>query len=170
LWFIVLSYWEAVVSDDYDSNNSSKPSMAFVGSDLYIAYTKANDSDYTQHVYVQKYSGGIWSLVGGGPISAYSVLDHYDSDHPDLIAVGSDLYLAWDEADQHEGPFIFVARLTTPGGSWEIVGDKINIDQDRAALDPSLAYDALDQDVYVAFEENVDGWPQIFVKKMDVSP
>ena len=158
------------VSDDYDGNNLSKPSMAFIGSDVYIAYTRANDTDYSKHVYVQKYNGSSWTQVGSGPVSAYLVSDHYDSGHPDLIAVGSDLYLAWEETDQYEGPFIYVARLTTPGSTWEIVGDKINVDQDRDALDPSLAYHSSEQALYVAFEENVAGWSQIFVKKMNLTP
>ena len=158
------------ISDDYDSNNLSKPSIAFIGSDLYIAYTRANETDNTRHVYVQKYDGLSWTMVGGGPVSAYSASDHYDSGHPDLITVGNDLYLAWDEADQYDGPFIYVARLTTPGTSWEIIGDKINVDQGRDALDPSLAYDITGPTLYVAFEENVDGWFQIFVKKMSLTP
>jgi hypothetical protein len=158
------------ISDDYDVNNLSKPSMAFIGSDLYIAYTKANDTDYTKHVYVQKYDGGTWSQVGSGPISAYSDSDHYDSGHPDLISVGNNLYLAWNETDQYDGPFIYVARLTTPGNTWEIIGDKVNVDQGRDALDPSLAYESTEPALYVAFEENVAGWHQIFVKRMSLSP
>ena len=144
--------------------------MAFIGSDLYIAYTRANETDYTRHVYVRKYDGITWTTVGGGPVSAYSASEHYDSGHPDLIAVGDDLYLAWDEADQYDGPFIYIARLTTPGDSWEIIGDKINVDQGREALDPSLEYDSTEPALYVAFEENVAGWPQIYVKKMSLMP
>lgn len=158
------------ISDDYDVNSLSKPSMAFLGSDLYIAYTRANDTDYTKHVYVQKYDGSTWTQVGSGPISAYSAPDHYDSGHPDLIAVGNDLYLAWDETDQYDGPFIYVARLTPPGTTWEIVGDKLNVDQGRDAIDPSLAYHSAEQSIYVAFEENVVGWSQIFVKKLSLIP
>jgi hypothetical protein len=160
----------SAVSDDYDPNNLSKPSIAFIGSDLYIAYTRANETDYTRHVYVRKYDGITWATVGGGPVSAYSASDHYDSGHPDLIGVGDELYLAWDEADQYDGPFIYIARLTTPGESWEIIGDKINVDQGRQALDPSLVYDSTEPALYVAFEENVAGWPQIYVKKMSVMP
>ncbi|MEN8246939.1 MAG: hypothetical protein ABFS43_18775, partial [Thermodesulfobacteriota bacterium] len=158
------------ISDDYDSNNLSKPSLAFIGTDVYIAYTRANASDYTRHVHVQKYDGISWTTVGGGPVSAYSATDHYDSGNPDLIAVGNSLYLTWEESDQYEGPYIYVARLTTPGNTWEIVGDKINVDQDRAAQDPSLAYNAAEGALYVAFEEDVDGWPQIFVKKTYLIP
>ena len=160
----------STVADDYDANNLSKPSIAFVGSDVYIAYTSANETDYTRHVYVRKYDGTTWTTVGGGPVSAYSASDHYDSGHPDLIAVGDDLYLAWDEVDQYDGPFIYVARLTTPGDTWEIIGDKVNVDQARSALDPSLAYDSTAQALYVAFEEYVAGWPQIFVKKKSLMP
>jgi hypothetical protein len=108
--------------------------------------------------------------VGSGPISAYSDSDHYDSGHPDLISVGNNLFLAWNETDQYDGPFIYVARLTTPGNTWEIIGDKVNVDQGRDALDPSLAYESTEPALYVAFEENVAGWHQIFVKRMSLSP
>lgn len=84
--------------------------------------------------------------------------------------MGDDLFLAWEEADQYDGPFIYVARLTTPGDTWVIIGDKMNVDQARSALDPSLAYDSTAQALYVAFEEYVAGWPQIFVKKKSLMP
>jgi hypothetical protein len=51
---------------------SEDPTMVIVDGELYIAYTQANSSDYTQHVYVKKYQSGTWATVGTGPVSAFS--------------------------------------------------------------------------------------------------
>jgi len=153
------------ISADYDYNNLSVPSMVVIGSELYVAYTEANAVDYTQHVYVKKYNGSSWSLVGGGPVSAFSASEHYDSGSPSLANVNGTLYLAWDESDQTSGSYIFVARWDSTASAWVIDGDRLNVDTAREALDPSLAYSSLDNTLYVAFEEYVSGWPQIFVKR-----
>ena len=158
------------ISNDYDYNNLSVPSLALIGSDLYVAYTEANSSDNTQHVYVKKYSNGSWSTVGGGPVSAFSASNHFDSGNPNLLNVAGTLYVAWEEESLYDGPFIYVARWDSTGSQWLIDGDKLNVDVSRDALDPSLAYSSSDTTLYVAFEENVSGWPQIFVKSKDLSP
>ncbi len=156
-----------VVTLDFDVNNLSKPSMAFLGSDVYIAYTFANNVDYTKDVYVRRYNsgGGTWDLVGVGPVSAFGG-NHYDSANPDLIAAGGTLYLAWEESDLWDGPFIYVARWDSGGSQWVLDGDKLNVDTANQAMDPSLAFhDSTVDYLYVAFEENTDGWPHIFVKR-----
>lgn len=158
------------ISDDYDYNNLSVPSLEVIGSDLYVAYTEANPVDYTQHVYVKKFNGSSWSTVGGGPVSAFSAADHYDSGSPDLAVVNGTLYLAWDESDQYNGSYIFVARWDSSASQWVLVGDKLNVDTARAAQDPSLAYSSTDNTLYVAFEEEVSGWAQIFVKHKLITP
>jgi hypothetical protein len=75
------------------------------------------------------------------------------------------LYLAWEEGDQYDGPFIFVARWNETSSAWLMDGDKLNVDIARTAHDPSLAYSSGDNTLYVAFEEYVSGWPEIFVKR-----
>jgi hypothetical protein len=119
---------------------------------------------------VKKYDGGTWVLVGGGAVSAYTETEHYSSNHPDLLEVGNDLLVAWQESDQYEGPFIYVAKLSASGTEWQIIGSKLNVDPAREALDPSLAYDTAGQTLYIAFEEYVSGWPQIFVKSRLLTP
>ena len=153
------------VTDDYDYNNLSKPSMVIMGGELYIAYTRANDTDNTQHVYVKKYQGGAWVTVGSGPVSAFSASDHYDSGNPQLAVADGVLYVAWDETDQYDGPFIYVAYYDTAAADWVLFGDQLNMNTANEAQDPSLAYDAATGYLYVAFEENTDGWPHIFVKR-----
>jgi hypothetical protein len=47
-----------------------------------------------------------------------------------------------------------------------MVGDGLSVDPDGPAYNPHLAYDSVTGYIYVAFEELVDGYPQIFVKKL----
>jgi hypothetical protein len=155
----------SAVTDDWDYNSLSKPSMAWYDGKLHIAYTRANESDYTKHVYVKSYSGGTWTTVGSGAVSAFSASDHYDSANPDLMVADSTLYVAWEESDQYDGPFIYVAYYDSGSSAWVIDGDQLNVDTGRQAGDPSLAYNANDGYLYVAFEENVSGHPEIFVKR-----
>ena len=160
----------ASLGQDYDSNNLCVPSVAVDASgNVYVAFTLANSSDYTRHVYVYRYDGS-WTLMGGGPLSAYDPADHYDSANPDLLVVGSTLYTAWEESDQYDGPFIYVARWDETGGAWVIDGNKLNTNLMNAAADPDLAYSVSDGCLYVAFEENTDGWYHIFVKRKLLSP
>ncbi|MCJ7829751.1 MAG: hypothetical protein MUP74_00040 [Desulfobacterales bacterium] len=99
----------------------------------------------------------------GKASSSFSV--YFDSANPDLQVINGDLYLAWEESSTFEGAFIYVARWDPSLGQWLIIGDRLNVDPTRSAQDPSLAYAVAEGALYVAFEEMVDGWPQIFVKK-----
>jgi hypothetical protein len=156
------------VSDHYDPNTLSSPSLALMGTVLYVAYSRANPLDYTRHIHVSKYDGS-WSALGGGPVSAFlpvvGGIAHYDSGNPSLLVANGNLYLAWEESNVFEGAFIYVARWDEAMGEWQIIGDRINVDLTRSAQDPSLAYSAGDGYLYVAFEEMVSGWPQILVKR-----
>jgi hypothetical protein len=156
------------IADDYDFNTLSAPSLAMSGTVLYVAYSRANPLDHTKHIYVKKYDGG-WTVLGGGPVSAFpqtnGASDHYDSGNPNLLFANGNLYLTWEESSVYEGAFIFVARWDEALGEWLIIGDRLNLDQTRSAQDPSIAYSAGDAYLYVAFEEMVSGWPQIFVKR-----
>jgi beta-xylosidase len=119
---------------------------------------------------VQKFDGSSWSTVGGGPVSAFSATEHFDSGNPDLAVVNGTFYLAWEESDQYEGPFIYVARWDSSASQWILDGDKLNIDTTRTAHDPSLAYSSGDNTLYIAFEEYISGWPEIFVKYKQPAP
>ena len=155
------------VTDDWDYNNLSKPSMAWYDGKLHIAYTRANPSDGTKHVYVKAFNSGpgTWTTVSGGPVSAFSAANHYDSANPDLLVADGTLYVAWEESDVYDGPFVYVAYYDPGTTSWVIDGDQLNVDTGRQAGDPSLAYNADDGYLYVAFEENVSSTIEIFVKR-----
>lgn len=164
----VFTQMGGAISDNYDSNTLSAPSLALNATVLYVAYARANSQDYTRHIYVNRYDGG-WTVLGGGPVSAFpqtnGVTDHYDSANPNLLVANGSLYLTWEESNIYEGAFIYVARWDESMGEWLIIGERLNVDQGRTAQDPSLAYSAGDGSLYVAFEEMVSGWPQVFVRK-----
>ena len=103
--------------------------------------------------------------VGSGPVTAFNATDHYDSGNPHLAVADGVLYVAWDESDQYDGPFIYVAYYDAGTSDWVLFGNQLNTDLGNEALDPSLAYDSVSGYLYVAFEENTDGWPHIFVKR-----
>jgi hypothetical protein len=156
------------VVDDYDYNNLCVPSLVVLGGELYVAFSQANPTNYTRHVYVAHWTGSAWERLGGGPVSAFTATEHFDSANPDLAVVEGALWVAWEETDQATGTYIFVARWDVPTSSWAMEGDRLNVDPANAAQDPSVAYSVTDTTVYVAFEENTDGWPHIFVKRRRV--
>jgi hypothetical protein len=158
----------ASLAEDYDFNNLCVPSLAVLGGELYVAFSQANSTDYTKHVYVAHWTGSAWERLGTGPVSAFSAAEHYDSENPDLAVVDGALWVAWGEQDQSTGTYIFVARWDATASSWVLEGERLNVDPAHAALDPSLAYSPTDSRVYVAFEENTDGFSHIFVKRRQV--
>ena len=157
-----------IIDNDYDAGNLSVPSLTVNKKNLYVAYTVANNNDYTRHVYVKKYDG-TWSTLGNGPVSAFSPNDHDDSANPDLLFVNNTLYIAWEESSKIEGYFIYVAYWDNKDKKWVIDADKLNIDTVNSAHDPSLAYSHHDGSLYVAFEEIINEHSHIFVKRKKVS-
>jgi hypothetical protein len=154
-----------VVSPDWDSNNLPVPALAATSTDVYMAYTAANDTDYTRHAFVQKYDGIDWAPLGGSPLSAFSAQDHYNSINADMILIDGVVYVAWAESDQYGGEWIFVAHWDPAGETWVMDGEKINMDILNDTEGPSLAFSPADGYLYVAFEEYTDGYPHIFVKR-----
>jgi len=154
-----------VVSPDWDSNNIPVPALAATATDVYVAYTATvSNSEYERDAWVQKYDGA-WAPLGGGPLTAFGSPDHYDSVQVDLILIDGVPYAAWAESDQYTGNWIFVAHWDAAASAWVMDGEKLNTDPQNSAADPSLAFSASDGYLYVAFEENTDGYPHIFVKR-----
>jgi hypothetical protein len=157
-----------VVSPDWDSNSLPVPALAATATEVYLAYTATNSSsDDTRHAYVQKHDGD-WAPLGGGPLSAFSPSDHFSSANADLILIDGVPYAAWAESSQDGGDWIFVAHWDQAAGEWVPDGEKLNTDPQQSADDPSLAYSPTDGYLYVAFEENTDGYPHIIVKRKQI--
>ena len=154
-----------VITPDWDSNNIPVPVLAANISGVYVAYTATNsETDDTRHAWVQKYDGG-WAPLGGGPLTAFGAPDHYNTVEIDLILIDGVPYAAWAESDQYTGNWIYVAHWDAAGGAWVMDGEKLNTGEQTSADDPSLAFSRSDGYLYVAFEENTDGHPHIFVKR-----
>jgi hypothetical protein len=153
-----------VIVGDYDSNNLPVPSLAATASEVYLAYTVANSTDYTRHTFVQKFDGG-WTTLGGGPLSAFSAQEHFNSFEADVILIDGVPYIAWDESGEFGGYGIFVVHWDQASSAWVMDGERINLEVDNHAHGPSLAFSPSDGYLYVAFEEYTDGHPHIFVKR-----
>ena len=158
------------IASDYDADNLSVPSLATQGNRVYVAYSAANSTDYTRHVYVQQYHNGDWTVLGDGPVSAFSQAEHYDSANPSLLIIDGTLTIAWEESSQTGGYFIYTATYDQDREEWLVDGDQLNVDTDNSAHDPSLAYDEANGYLYITFEEFTDGWPHIFVKRKELAP
>ena len=156
------------IDQDRDTNRLSAPSLALDGSTLYLAWSADRDDSGERHIYVARYDGASdWQLLTTAPV-AELVGAHVDSANPDLIINDGKPTLACEEVGQ-AGGYIFVAEFDASDGRWRIIGDRLNVDAAREALDPSLAR-AADGTLYLAFEEFVDGRPQIFVKRRRAGP
>ncbi len=153
----------AEIDHDTDSNRLSAPSLVAVGDDdVTLAWSADRDGTGSRHIYVSHWNGSAWSPVGPQPVSALGA-SHVDAGNPDLLLVNGMPTLAWDEQDD-EGTYVYVAQFD--GTTWNVLCDRVNVDPARAALDPSIAYDAATNTLYVTFEEYVSGWPQIFAKRL----
>jgi hypothetical protein len=84
----------------------------------------------------------------------------------DLIVIDGTPVVAWNETTESDGPQVYVARHD--GTEWVVLCDAVNVDPSREALNPSLSFDAATSTLFVAFEEYVDGRPEIFVRQLQL--
>lgn len=153
-----------IVASDFGGSNLGSAPMAMSGTDLYIAYAAAPDSDGVKQVYVKKFNGTDWETMGNA-IAAYTGEEHVDSSYPDLIMAGNTLYVAWEE---NWG--IFAAYWDAASSEWMLNNQNRVINQNVGsdASDPSLAYSAADDILYIAFLVNKTGGYQVFVMKRNM--
>ncbi len=148
----------------------------------YLAHWEQHHSEqWRSDLYVTRYSGGTFTPLGA------SLGQDYDSNNLCVPSVAVDasgnVYVAFTLANsldytrhayvyRYDGSWtLHLCRpLGRDGGSWVIDGNKLNTNLMNAAADPDLAYCVSDGCLYVAFEENTDGWYHIFVKRKLLSP
>ena len=80
----------------------------------------------------------------------------------------SDLWVAWSECKPSTEQLICIAQYKTASTGWVIDSERLNVDEARPANNPSIAFSAADGYLYVAFEEQADGYSQIFVKRKKI--
>lgn len=135
-------------------------SLVVSGGNLYLAYTAVTETDGPELLYVAKHDGADWATMGGA-IAAYEGDDHVGSNDPDLI-MGDKLYVAWEESDS-----IFVAYWDETSAAWVIsdLNRIINQHIGSDSSDPSLAYSAAEEVLYITLLVNKTGYYQVFVMK-----
>jgi hypothetical protein len=157
-----------IIDTTNDGTTSAPALVAVSDSELYLAWAASHDSSYHNDIFVSKWDGTSWSLVGGGPVTAFPT-DHFDSNDPDLILIDGAPVVAWSETGTNEtagSEYVFVARYD--GASWNLIGNRINIDVARQAQDPTLAYDPGSKTLYAAFEQYVDGRSHVFARRLSL--
>jgi hypothetical protein len=161
------------LDQDYDANILCAPSLAMFGNDLVVAYSayrpRVAGGDNIKDIYVQRWNGSSWTQMGSIPVAEYNELEHSESNNPDLLVVDDTLYIAWDETTDAtpSGTFIFMASWDESSGEWsyEVKDKRISENISTTALDPNLAYDSDNQDIYITFEAMISGHSQIYVMR-----
>jgi hypothetical protein len=101
---------------------ASTPSLASYDGKLYIIWSE-NVTSYVNNLYVKRYNGGTWELVGENISSSNSL-----PQEPKLFVVNNTLCAAWREYDNN----LFTENLRLKkynGSSWEFAdGGKLNGD------------------------------------------
>jgi hypothetical protein len=155
-----------VIGSDHASSTLSAASMVKEGANLYLAYAAAPDEEGIKQLYVKRFDGTSWTSMGDA-IAAYEGEEHIDSSNPSLIMAGDTLYVAWDEGSNSYGDGIFAAYWDAAAETWVIDNQNRVINQNVGGnvADPSLAYSAADEILYITFLVNKTGYDQVYVMK-----
>lgn len=141
------------------SLNSSAyfPAIASSGDKLYAIWTEENDNKVSQ-VYIKEWNGGEWKQIG----ESLNMDPKYSASVPVISSNKSFLYAAWTELSPDNVSHLYVKQWD--GSSWQLIADKINNDDSRHAVAPSLA--AGRSGVYLTWSEyDKDGVAQLYASQ-----
>ncbi len=126
------------------NTNTTKPSLAFDGSDPVVAWSESDGAE--QHVYVRRWNGATWQALGG-------IIDAVLNENASLpsLAVEQDgtPVVAFRE-DTATDPKIFAFRWA--GAAWVQLGTGFDAGAGNIASNASLALDASDRPVAAWYE------------------
>jgi hypothetical protein len=147
------------------TKDASTPKLTVIGTDLYIAWLEFDATNF-YHVRVKKYNTltSTWSLIDGGAIYYLSTKAAAD---PDIVAVGTDIYLTWQESATSSQ--IRVKKYNGSTWSWVDGGSTTGINKDTTKFASVPAMCALGSDLYVTWYEGNGTTDQIRVKKYNGS-
>jgi hypothetical protein len=155
------------------THSAHNPSLAVVGTDLYVAW---NENDGTSNkVRVSRLNGSAWSLVAdtAGGLNENPAQNAAD---PSLADVGGVPHVAWTEQDGNGHVQVRVAKLNPGGTQWLKVGQTenppspINQSFNQSADHPSLTAMGSPAVPYVAWTEiDADGVSQVRVARLKAS-
>ncbi|OGW13990.1 MAG: hypothetical protein A2035_00190 [Nitrospirae bacterium GWA2_42_11] len=135
------------------------PSLTLKGSIPYISWSEINDKGIAL-VYVAHKQGNEW-IMANGPLNL-SITRNAST--PSAAIVGSDLYVAWSEADPKNILQINVKKWD--GKEWILVGGGLNFNPENHASNPVIEADG--SALYITWIEiNPSGVAKIYVKLWD---
>jgi len=111
--------------------------------------------------FMYKYDGSNWVQVGNNLVSSSNV----DIGYPKLAYDGTSIYATWHEYDNSCYCYhVTVKKWEDP--NWNLVGTvPINLDTTRSATNPVIT--SFNNEIYVAWAENISKHNTIVVKKWD---
>ena len=104
------------------SNNfglSKNPKVAVAGQNVYVVWQDDADTPGVSEIFFRRSIGGIWDPPLSAPPKNLSATDN-DSRAPTIAAIGSEVYVAWeDETTTDNSPQIFSRRSLNQGLTWD---------------------------------------------------
>ncbi len=146
--------------DTLSSRHALSPAMAFWKGDLYLAWTEPDEHGIHQ-TYIKKLKEGkFWEPFGKSQNRDRMVPSAY----PSLGSNGKALFLSWVEKNSANISQLYVKEWT--GSEWVFLGDSLNLNPDREARTPTLAFQA--EIPYLVWSEAGEKeWSKLYVKHWD---
>jgi hypothetical protein len=154
--------WVLVGAGPLDVNlnqDAFLPSLALdPGGNPVVAWAETDGT--SSNVYVKRWNGTAWDLVGNGFLDANA--NRNASDPSLVLDSGGNPAVAWSESDGTSSN-VYVKRWN--GSGWTSVGDDfLDVNTDRDAFDPSLVLDSSGNPV-VAWDESDANSYNAYVKR-----
>lgn len=143
-------------------SDATSPSVAMIGSTLYLTWSEANN------IYVRSLNttSKIWSAA-----TPVSVAENQARRPRIASSATSILYITYTECDSGGvNCKIFVKQLS--GGNWvpvPISGTALNVDSSKSASDSAIAFDSGGVPYVVWVEPDISGAKQVLVKHFDLN-
>jgi hypothetical protein len=155
------STWTQVASSlNFDATrNAERPSIASVASTAYVAWDESSGT--TNQLYVKRFDGIAWMMVGGGSLNFDATRYSYSAN---MASIGGTPLVGWQE---HNGTASQIRVRRFNGSNWTLVGGSLNLDPAKGAFffDPSIT--DIGGVPYVTFQENDVGNFQIRVERLE---
>lgn len=155
------AYWQPVGQElnEDSSQMAFEPALCISNTTPFIAWSEQDSSTFTRQIMVKSYDGNVWVDQGLG-LNLTNTTNAYA---PDIAMFNSNPVVVWQEMEQSIG-HIKVKEMTMPG-TWNLIGENLNLDYDQSAFEPCVSTSSTD--VLVAWAENNGSGRAIVVKKYD---
>lgn len=150
--------WEALgdTLNVFSNTIGQGPDITEINNVPYVVWSEMENTNWIYQIYVKHYNGVEWVQDGSSLNETVSINAHV----PNITVVNNTPYVTWYETDDGSYYRVFVKRFN--GSEWVRVGNALNVDSNRKAVDPEITeYDGIP---YVAWQEFNGDAEQIYVK------